>query len=180
MIWKIVATEFLLKDFSEVPIVIENLSFKRMTVIPRDDDVTFFINIVRKSGIFEIYESGSLVASGIIRAKEDAPAEFDCLNTKISFNDANLVLNRNDFYKQFMLKGQIFADSFKGILKSDIMGSKAVIEWTGNFPCFLENILQLGSIYMINCRELMLASSIQKIVIDPELFLKEAETQKRK
>lgn len=180
MVWKVLANEFFLKDYCDVPIIIENISFRRITTIPPDDSIEFVINIVRKSGEFEIYESGSLVSSGIIRGKDDDPSKFEYLQNFSDIEYPSLTLKKNDFYKHFQLKGQLFGEPLKGMLECDLDGSRAKIEWTGNMDCFLENILQLGTFLIPNSKEIILSTNIEKIIIDPVVFLKAAHSKKGK
>lgn len=173
MVWKIFAEEFHFKSYENVPIVVENLLFKRLTTLPEDDDVDFFVNIVRRSGNFEIYESGSLVCSGTIKIREELPSEFEIFNTPVQLTQENLILKRNDIYKFFNLKGQLFKNHFKSILECSIDGSEAKVEWKNNFECFMENMLQLSILAAPNYSGFYFSSLIKKIVIDPQTFFNE-------
>lgn len=173
MVWKIFSEEFHFKSYENVPIVVENLFFKRLTTLPENDDVNFFVNIVRKSGNFEIYESGSLVCSGTIKTREELPSEFKVFDTPVQLTQENLILKRNDIYKFFNLKGQLFKNHFKSILECSIDGSEAKVEWKNNFECFMENMLQLSILACPNYSGFFFSSLIKKIVIDPKKFFSE-------
>lgn len=173
MVWKILAEEFLLDNFEDVPVVLENLRFERLTTLPPDGDVVFYVNIVKKSGKFEIYESGSIVCSGSIKQKNDVPSEFEIFNDSFDVSLENLVLKRNDVYRFFNSKGQIFGNQFKAIIECNVDGSQAKVEWKNSFICFMENMLQLSALAIPNYTGFIFTATIKKIVIDPIRFFKE-------
>lgn len=171
MAWKTLCREFLSKNYQKVSVVIENLSFKRITTLPLEGDVKFSINIVRKSGNFEILESGFPVCSGNIRTKEDAPGEFEILETPIDFSRGTLSLTNNDIYRYFDLKGQIFSQSFKSLIESNVEGSAGKVEWKNDFASFIESMLQLSGLGVPNYAGFLFSSGVSKIVIDPLQFI---------
>lgn len=174
MVWKIFSEEFHLKNWKEFPVVLERIEFYRLTTLPPDENVNFYVNIVKKSGNFEIYESGSLVCSGNIKSKQDVSSEFEILETPIRVSPTNFVLKRNEIYKFFNLKGQIFCDLYKSILECSIDGSEGKIEWRNDIVTFIENMLQLSGFAIPNFTGFMFTSTVHKIVIDPKQFFEEA------
>lgn len=180
MIWQLLAEEFLLHNFEEIPIIVEKLSFRRKTILTPEDDMKFIVNLIRKSGCFEIYESGSVVCSGVIRTKEDGPSKFDFLERPTETTQNKMVLKKNDIYKIFNLKGQLFNDTFKSISECDISGTEGKVEWKGKYDSFLENILQFGTLNFPNCHEILFSLCIDRVLIDPQQFLKKANASKGK
>lgn len=53
----------------------ENLQFHRATIMPKDGNVKFSVNILNGSGDFEINEGGSVAVSGRIYVPEDVTKE---------------------------------------------------------------------------------------------------------
>lgn len=168
MLWKRVAEEFFLKNFNDLPIVLENVSFKRATVISQDDETEIFVNISAKSGNFEIFESGEIIVSGKIRGFEKLPYEIEIPN----FDSSNLVLKRSDIYKEFSFRKQQFSESYQGILECDISGENARIEWKEDMNLFLESLTQLIVCQSPNLRGVFLQTYFQRLSIDPIKFLK--------
>lgn len=75
MVWKVRA-EMSLTNFEDLPIVFENVAFQRTVTLSEDGNIEFLINIMKETGYFEIYQSGSLVVVGTIRVISDANKEF--------------------------------------------------------------------------------------------------------
>lgn len=180
MAWKTLCREFLSKNYQEVPVVIENLSFKRITTLPLEGDVKFSINMVKKSGNFEILESSVPVCSGNIRTKEDAPTEFDILKSPIEFPRGTMDLTNTDIYRFFDLKGQIFSQSFKSVIETNVEASAGRVEWKDDFPSFIENMLQLSGLGVPNYNGFLFSSGVSKIVIDPVQFMESISENKGK
>ncbi|KAL3200533.1 hypothetical protein MRX96_013180 [Rhipicephalus microplus] len=58
------------KPFDQVPVVFEDITLHRATIIPKSGSVKFLVNIMRASGEFEVCEAGTVAASGRIRTAE--------------------------------------------------------------------------------------------------------------
>lgn len=53
----------------------ENLQFHRATIMPKDGNVKFLVNILNGTGDFEICEGGSIAVSGRIYVPDDVTKE---------------------------------------------------------------------------------------------------------
>lgn len=84
----------------EVLVVMENITFKRVTVLPQSGRVKFLINISKISGNFEIFEGGSVVAYGIIRPSKNISSEFTFAEEPKLPPNHYLPLNREEVYKE--------------------------------------------------------------------------------
>ncbi|KAK6634166.1 hypothetical protein RUM44_004774 [Polyplax serrata] len=153
------------KSFEEFPVIIENMKFHRATILPKDGKVKFLINILEGSGEFEIFESGSVAASGTIYSPDDVNKEF--LNLTVENSPPGyLNLTKTDVYKDLKLRGYDYDGIFRGILQSDNNGTNGELEWNDNYISFMDTMLQF-SILGISTRELYLPVRLQKAVIDP-------------
>ncbi|KAK9502674.1 hypothetical protein O3M35_011396 [Rhynocoris fuscipes] len=150
---------------NKFPVLFQDVHFVRATIMPKSGTVNFLVNIFVGSGKFEVCENGSIVAYGYIKSCEGLDID------RYQINDPedqliNMELNQNEFYKEFKLRGYQHDDLFKAVLKSDIDGNTAVIEWKDNWVTFIDGLLQF-CIMFGNSRNLCLPSSIKKIIIDP-------------
>lgn len=156
----------------EFPISFKKTSFKRITTLPINGNLKFFVNISH-SGAFEIMESGSLVVSGIIEAvKKENSTEFEHIYTSEIIEK----LNQEEFYKEFRLRRYYYKECFRGIKECDLEGNEATIEWMGKFDCFVDSI-GLISLYKFSefRRDLYLPTYLSELIIDPKIFLKAVE-----
>lgn len=60
----------------------------------------------------------------------------------------------------------MYKDLFEGIVECDIHGMNGQVEWKDNFASFLDTMLHV-TVVADTCRDLMLPTSILKLVIDP-------------
>lgn len=173
--WRVFAKMFL-KSIDQLSVSMERLSFKRTTILKPNTDITFYVNILRKTGEFEIFESGSLVATGNIKILEKLPT--NCENYEE--NNCSLILNGNDFYKECLLRKVYSKDDFRGVTKFDLIKKKADIQWFGKYDCFLNNLIQVVLLADYYSRDIFLPTFIGKLVIDAPLFIEKAIKHKGK
>nr|QGN67248.1 fatty acid synthase [Galeruca daurica]QGN67249.1 fatty acid synthase [Galeruca daurica] len=170
MLWEVLSDRTL-KPIENLPIVLEDVKFHRSTILS-NDDVTFLINIMHQSGIFEISESGSIVCTGKIRTTDDVSTEFIIPKTpKVDYNaeDKYNILRSTDIYKELSLRGYGYKNIFRGLKECNLQGN-GKIQWNGNFCSFLESMLHVDLLSETS-RDLRLPASIKQIVIDPETHL---------
>lgn len=141
--------------------------FKRATIISEDEDTELFVNILAKSGKFEIFESGELVATGTIRGFEKLPSTIEAPD----FDGSNLVLKRSDFYKEFMFRKQECKSFYRAVFDSDVSGRNCRIEWKSDMSSFLECMSQLTVFQFINLRGIILLTYLERMTVDPVKFL---------
>lgn len=171
LVWELIAQEFFCKDYKCLPIVVENMFFKRASILSTEEELELTVNVLKNSGSFEIYGSGSLVASGYIKGFEKLPFAM----RKPVFDGRNLTLKKKDFYKEFGMRKQQLSDIFRGVLECDFTGTNARLEWKGKVESFVENMSQIGILKNPNCRSLVLQTYLEKITIDPVVFFANTE-----
>ncbi|XP_072399714.1 fatty acid synthase-like [Diabrotica undecimpunctata] len=170
LVWGVVA-EFHLKPKCELPIIMENIKCERATVLTADDGVTFLINVLKQSGYFEIFESGSVVCSGYIRIPKDISSEFIEKACPEVPQEKQVILKCEELYKEYQLRRYNYKNYFKGISQCDLNGRRGKLQWKGNFCSFFDTMLQIALMSTYS-RELLLSTSIQQITIDPIKHLK--------
>lgn len=174
--WKVFA-KLMEKEITEVPIVAENINLKRATVLPHNGEVKFIVNISKQSGNFEIFEGGSVVATGKIRISKDISLEFVNPEEPELPQDQYLPLSREDIYKECHLRRYMYKEHFQGVIQTDVYGLHGRLEWRGKFDSFLDTMFHL-SILTEYSRDLTLPTYIQRIVIDPDSHLNLANESK--
>jgi len=109
--------------YDKLPIVFENVTFQRATIMQKEGSVKFLINILEGSGEFEVYEGGSVAVSGYIRVPEEIKSEMLPLKMKtIPTKPKFLPLNTSDVYKELRLRGYDYYGLFRGIKQVDNEG----------------------------------------------------------
>ncbi|KAJ8912887.1 hypothetical protein NQ315_011210 [Exocentrus adspersus] len=156
------------KKMEELPVVIENVKFKRSTILTANTQVKFLVNIMKDSGQFEISEGGSIVCTGRIYTKEDVGAEYSKVNPSATVQNY-LPLASKDIYKILRLKRHVYSGSFMGVRTCDVFGFHGMIRGTENFSSFIDSMIQL--ILMSTSKDLMLPVGIEKVVIEPQQHL---------
>nr|XP_023011970.1 fatty acid synthase-like [Leptinotarsa decemlineata] len=165
VVWEVLA-KMLMKSIEELPVVMENVKFKRATVLLPDEDVHFLVNIVKQSGYFEIFEGGSIVVTGSVKVPENVHAEFSKIKPEIAHEDGYSKMSKEDLYKECHLRRYMYKGIFRGITECDIQGVHAKIEWNGKYTSFMDAMIHT-SIVVSDSRALALPTSLRRIVIDP-------------
>lgn len=86
-------------------------------------------------------------------------------------------MTSNDVYKEFRLRGYQYAGKFQSIYQATENGSKAHITWHDDWIVFMENMIQTA-ILGIDTRQLFVPTSVDKIVIDPNLHYTQIRSSK--
>ncbi|KAJ0178566.1 hypothetical protein K1T71_006389 [Dendrolimus kikuchii] len=163
------------KKLEETAIVLENVQFKRATIMPRDRPVRFLINVLEGTGEFDVCEGGSVAVTGQVRLAEEPAAE------RLPVGDAEaapaepglLPLTGDDVYKELRLRGYNYGGVFRGIRSSDPRGTVGTLAWESNWISFMDTMLQFG-IIGVDTRELYLPTRLQRALIDPAAQLRAA------
>lgn len=171
-----VAEHFFLTNYDELPIIVEHISFKRSVIISKEEDTELFVNIVAKSGKFDIFQKGELIVTGTIRGFDKLPTNIE----KAVFDSSNLVLKRCDIYKEFLFRQQQFDSSYQLIIESDIEGRNCRMEWKEEISSFLECLSQLTLCQFSNLRAILLQTYVERLTIDPETFFKATKNNRGK
>lgn len=148
--------------------MVEKITFNRATILYKDQETEFYVTISAKSGIFEIFESGEIVASGLIHGYENLKEKIDTP----TFDEKNLVLKKSDIYKELSLRNCKYHDIYQGILECDYSGLNGRLEWKEEITSFLECMIQLSLCQYVNLRGIMLQTYLERISIDPFTFFK--------
>lgn len=171
IVWQVFARMFL-KSVDTVPVIMQKISFKRATVLTSSSDSKFYVNILKQTGNFEVFESGSLSVTGNIKLLENYKYEKD------SFDD-NLpeIITRENFYKECRLRRYNYKDQFQSLIEYDLNNQKAKLDWSKKFDCFLDGMLQIGMMIYLKNRYLLLPTFLEKLIIDPAVFLEKASKE---
>lgn len=165
MVWKTFA-KLRNQNIEMLPVILEDIQFHRVTVIPNEGPVKFLVNILEGNGKFEVCEGSSTIVTGKITVAED-------LNTNhtlpfVQKENRNLLkLNSSDIYKEFHLRGFDYKGNFRSILEADNLGIKGQLKWKNNWITFIDAMMQF-SLLDQDSKELYLPSRIQSMFINPE------------
>jgi fatty acid synthase len=132
-------------SYDQCPVVFENVTFQRATILQKEGSIKFLINILEGTGEFEVYEGGSVAVSGFIRAPEEVQKEFLSLKPiEIPQNPKFIPLSGSDCYKELRLRGYDYYGMFRGIKACDNEGMPycTILLWQG-FMEILEPTLSL-------------------------------------
>uniref|UniRef100_A0A336MXS7 CSON007968 protein n=1 Tax=Culicoides sonorensis TaxID=179676 RepID=A0A336MXS7_CULSO len=156
--------------FKDVAVEISDVKFVRATTLTKGTQVTLTIVMHYGTGRFEISESDATVVTGHIKELE----KFNGINVSNTPKPDSVVLKTSDFYKELKLRGYHYDGEFKSVLEANSDASHAKISWHDNFVSFMDCMLQIG-IIGIDSRSLMVPTALEKIQIDPAIFLQSIE-----
>ncbi|KAH8036444.1 hypothetical protein HPB51_000546 [Rhipicephalus microplus] len=160
------------KPFDQVPVVFEDITLHRATIIPRSGSVKFLVNIMRASGDFEVCEAGTVAASGRIRTAEKGEKLLEKEPPGPPAETVTYELQADDIYKELRLRGYEYYGSFRGIIKADLNTRQyGKLNWADNWVTFIDTMLQF-SILGNPVRTLRLPVRIQSCRVDPEIHAK--------
>lgn len=169
--WRVVA-DANTKSLEELPVIFESVKFLRATVLPEGEDIAFYINIMKQSGNFEIFEGGSVCCAGTVKLPKRVAEDFlNPIIPKPVVNGAKPLLKK-DIYKWFHLKRYMYSGTFQGLETIDVTATAGNLKWHGSFTSFLDTMIQIPLILNFSS-ELLLPTRLQKLVIDPVRHLKE-------
>lgn len=129
MAWKVFA-RIHLKNIEECPVVFENISIKKATLLPYNERLSFFVTILPRSGNFEIIESGNSVAIGKVRLLDNNYTEYQDLKQNFTYNRSSITLNTEDFYRICNLRKYKFENDFQGLIETELNGKvNSIVFW---------------------------------------------------
>ncbi|XP_031347934.1 fatty acid synthase-like [Photinus pyralis] len=168
MAWKTLA-KLRNEDFEQMPVVMEEVQFKRGTKISMDAVVKFSINILESSGEFEICEGGSSVVSGKIFVPRDVSKEFVPVpQAPIKAETDLLQLTTDDIYKELRFRGYDYEGPFRLIESSDNRFVNGIVKRQSNWVTDLDALFQFTSLGQ-KARDLYVPTRIRRVVINPTL-----------
>lgn len=116
------------------------------------------------SGRFEIIEGKSAIAQGCIKPAEGV--ELSEIN--VPENEAAIVLQESDFYKEMRLRGYYHRGLFRAVKEIRDDGLAGKIKWNADWTTFMDCLIQF-QVLMKDTRMLILPTSVRKMIIDPTL-----------
>lgn len=159
--------------FDKTPVVLKDVVFHRVTVLPKDDSVKFSVNFFEATPFnercFEIGGDGSLLVSGKIHVPEDVELEELPLDP-INQDESGICLNSSDIYKELRLRGYDYSGKFRSITESDSKVATGKLRWDDNWVSFIDAMLQF-SILGKDLRDLHLTTRIERVVFNPSKHL---------
>ncbi|XP_050353261.1 fatty acid synthase-like [Nymphalis io] len=152
--------------FIEVSVVFENVRFQRATHIPKQGSLEFIVVVHRGSGQFEIFESGASIVTGTIYAKKNVGQDYRVLPVEPESTGPNVKhLLTKDFYKELRLRGYQYSGYFRGVINSNVEGTRGCLAWVNNWVTFLDCMMQM-KIIGNDTRGLFVPTRIDKLCID--------------
>ncbi|CAH1180924.1 unnamed protein product [Phyllotreta striolata] len=167
MVWKLASETH---SDSTLPVVFERVEFKESVTLTQDGNTEFLVSIMKESGHFQVVHAGVAVVLGTIRFTSDANSEFKY--KYIENTRSELVVTRENFYKEAHLRKYNYFNEFQGIIKCDVDGLNGEIEWFDNYTSFLDSMLQL-SLLDNTSRCFLIPCEIKRVVIDPAAHTQE-------
>jgi len=164
MVWQVFA-KLHDTDFERLSVIFENVWFQRITFLPENKTIKFFIKLFEGKGDFEIVEANTIVASGNIRAAETI--EKNQPNSSLPISPTELLLNNEDIYKELRLRGYEYNGFFKGIKTCDNSFTIGELHWFNEWSSYMDTMFQFK--ILSNDRRLMYGSKIPYALIDPVL-----------
>ncbi|XP_053996082.1 fatty acid synthase [Hylaeus anthracinus] len=169
LVWKTLAKIRGL-DYEQLPVIFENVSFLRATIMPKEGPIKFLINIFMGTGEFEICENQSVAVTGKISVPETTDKILLNLPVPVVRNERELLdLTPGDIYKELRLRGYEYEGIFQGIKSSNNRGGTGKLAWT-NWISFMDTMLQF-SILEKDMRALYIPTRLQYAAINPSLHL---------
>ncbi|KAH7948759.1 hypothetical protein HPB49_002004 [Dermacentor silvarum] len=162
------------KPFHQVPVVFEDVTLHRATILPKSGSVKFLVNIMRASGEFEVCEAGMVAASGHIRMAEEGEKLLDKEPPGTPTETVTYELETEDIYKELRLRGYEYYGGFQGIIKADLNKPYGKLKWEDNWVTFIDTMLQF-SILGNPQRTFNLPVRIQSCRVDPAVHAKVVE-----
>uniref|UniRef100_A0A6P7F9W8 oleoyl-[acyl-carrier-protein] hydrolase n=1 Tax=Diabrotica virgifera virgifera TaxID=50390 RepID=A0A6P7F9W8_DIAVI len=144
----------------------ENIKFKRATIVTDGEGVTFNITVMKQSGYFEIFESGAVVCTGYVRVPKDVSSEFKEKDGLKVSNSQEITLEEHDIYQECQLRRYMYKNYFRGLTECDLSGRNGRVQWKGKFGSFFDTMLHITIIGMCS-RDSLLPTSIRQITVDP-------------
>lgn len=148
------------------PVVMKTLTFPRAILLLPNTDLTFYVNILKHTGDFEIVENNTIVAKGKIELLEYYKYNHETFEE----TTGSEIITKYDFYKEINLRRYNYKDMFRCINGYDLKKNEANISWNEKYDCFLDGMLQIGIVNLLNNRDLRVPTFVEQLVLDPVAF----------
>ena len=175
-------------DFQSTPVLLRNVKFQRAQVLGLGQQPLKILTVfLTGCGKFELKIGPDVLVCGEIslmdRREKRASSEEGEKIEKISAAESAppstyCPLTGQDLYKELSLRGLNYSGDFRSLLRADVEGKWTESSWRGNWIAFLDTLLQSLCLSSFE-RSLRLPVGIQRIEIDPEMFLGHVAELKR-
>ncbi|KAF2904462.1 hypothetical protein ILUMI_01702 [Ignelater luminosus] len=158
---------------SDMAIVFENVKFHRATNIPRGGAIELIVMVQKGTGQFEVAELGQAIVSGRIYVPEDFLEEVVALPLPPE-DEETISFTTKDIYKELKLRGYNYMGAFRGLKQANLEGTKGLVEWTGNWISFMDNMLQI-KLLQEDTRNLYVPTGIERLAVDARRHIRYAK-----
>ena len=171
--WRIYAAS-LARTWINVPVVFEQVQFKRAVFLSEDNLTRLKVVYSRKTGDFQILENDNLCCQGKVYGPIDdsllIQSQFYENQNRVFENE--LTLTKEDIYKDLRVRGYDYSGEFQKLAKirtNDFQTLVGECEWDGNIVSFLDNLLQ-AQMLAAPFRKLMVPVMVKNMRIDPKVL----------
>ena len=170
--WKTFARIHNYEDYRQMPVLFEQIQIHRATICSLQNKVTFYVNILPTNGTFEIIENNTIIVTGKISLSEQLTMQQ--FHKKNLLNSKENLLQTNEIYRDFNLRGYEYSGVFRGIKQITIDGTSGELTWNNDWISYLDTMLQ---VHLIPSQGLQLPTRIDSLRIDPKLHLQSISTE---
>ena len=171
--WRIYAAS-LARPWFDVPVVWEQVQFKRAVFLSEDNVTQLKVVYSRKTNDFVILENDNECCRGKVYGPID---DALLLQSKFHENhnrvfDNEITLTKDDIYKDLRVRGYDYSGEFqklKRVRTNDFQTLLGECEWDGNIVSFLDNLLQ-SQMLAAPFRKLMVPVMVKSMRIDPKVL----------
>ncbi|XP_077491843.1 fatty acid synthase-like [Amblyomma americanum] len=167
MAWRHLAKRYG-KPFHQVPVILEDVTVHRATILPKRGPVRFLVNLIEATGEFVVSEAGTVVCTGRIRMAAAGEKVLEKGPPGPPPETVVYELDAADFYKELRLRGYEYQGAFQGVLKTDLESCYGRVKWEDNWVTFIDNIMQL-SLLPYTDRVFRLPVKMRSCRVDPNL-----------
>ncbi|XP_037093774.1 LOW QUALITY PROTEIN: fatty acid synthase-like [Pollicipes pollicipes] len=173
LVWRALAKS-LGRQMEDTPVEFSDVTFRRATILSRDNRVRLMVSLLDGSGQFEICENGAPVVTGHVRLEEEplGPTHQLLMDQPPSDSAEGVRLLTRDVYKELRLRGYEYTGLFQGIAEAVPAEGRGLLRWHGQWVPFLDTMLQF-SILGRDQRTLSLPTRVQRVGIDPRRHLRD-------
>ncbi|UJR30710.1 hypothetical protein I4U23_018230 [Adineta vaga] len=166
LVWKTFAKLYNYEDYRQMSVLFEQVQIHRATICSLTNKVIFYVNILPTNGTFEIIENNTIIVTGRISPSEQLTMQQ--FYKQQSLNSKENLLQTNEIYRDFNLRGYEYSGFFRGIKQINIEGTNGELTWNNDWISYLDTMLQ---VHLIPTQGLQLPTRIDSLRIDPKLHM---------
>ena len=171
--WRIYAAS-LAKVWNDVPVVWEQVQFKRAVFLSEDNPTNLKVVYSRKTGDFVILENDNECCRGKVYGPIDdsllLQSQFYENQNRVLDNE--VILTKDEIYKDLRVRGYDYSGEFQKLIRirtNDFQTLLGECEWDGNIVPLLDNLLQ-AQMLASPFRKLMVPVMVKNMRIDPKVL----------